>query len=97
MHVTQGQILATLDDSDYQVALASAMADREATAASIADLEVQLGNATREVKRTKGLTDAGIQTAAGAGRFADAGGAVESANRTSQIASAGSGRENRHK
>jgi RND family efflux transporter MFP subunit len=62
VHVTQGQILAKLDDSDYQVALASAKADRDAIAASISDLEVQLGNATREAKRTKSLTDAGIQT-----------------------------------
>src|SRR5579862_7625543 len=30
VHVTEGQILAKLDDSDYQVSLASAKADREA-------------------------------------------------------------------
>jgi multidrug efflux pump subunit AcrA (membrane-fusion protein) len=29
IHVTQGQVLATLDDSDYQVSLASATADRD--------------------------------------------------------------------
>jgi len=62
MRVRQGQVLATLDDSDYQVSLASAMADREAIAASIADLEVQQGNAQRELKRMKELVDAGIQT-----------------------------------
>jgi RND family efflux transporter MFP subunit len=63
MRVTQGQVLATLDDSDYQVALASDKADRDATFATIADLEVQLGNAQRELKRTQQLSDAGVQTA----------------------------------
>jgi len=62
MHVTQGQILAQLDDSDYQVSMASTRAEREATAAAIADLEVQLGNAEREAERTKQLTEAHIST-----------------------------------
>ncbi len=62
MRVTQGQVLATLDDSDYQVALASDKADRDATAALMNDLEVQLGNADRELHRSKQLSDAGIQT-----------------------------------
>jgi RND family efflux transporter MFP subunit len=62
VHVTEGQILATLDDSDYQVSLRSAQADREATAASVADLEVQLGNAQRELERTRKLVEQGVQT-----------------------------------
>ena len=62
MRVTQGQVLATLDDSDYQVALASDKADRDATAALMNDLEVQLGNADRELHRSTQLSDAGIQT-----------------------------------
>jgi RND family efflux transporter MFP subunit len=63
VHVTQGQVLATLDDSDYQVSLASATADRDATAATVADLEVQLGNAQRDLVRVKSLTESGISTA----------------------------------
>jgi RND family efflux transporter MFP subunit len=63
IHVTQGQVLATLDDSDYQVSLASATADRDATAATVADLEVQLANAQRDLVRVKSLTESGISTA----------------------------------
>jgi HlyD family secretion protein len=62
VHVTEGQILATLDDSDYQVSLKSTQADRDATAALMADLEVQLGNAERELDRTKQLVAAGVMT-----------------------------------
>jgi RND family efflux transporter MFP subunit len=62
MHVTQGQVLATLDDSDYQVSMTSTKAGRDATAAATADFEVQLGNAERELGRTNKLVDAGIST-----------------------------------
>ncbi len=62
VHVTEGQILATLDDSDYQVSLRSTQADRDATAAMVEDLEVQLGNAGRELDRTKLLVEQGVQT-----------------------------------
>lgn len=62
VHVTQGQVLATLDDSDYQVSLASTKADRDATAATVADLEVQLGNAQRELVRTSNLAKEGVTT-----------------------------------
>ena len=62
VHVTKGQVLATLDDSDYQVSFASAKADRDATAATIPDLEVQLGNAQRELARTRSLAQAGVTT-----------------------------------
>ena len=54
MYVPKDFILANLDDSDYQVSLTSTKADRDATQALIADLEVQQGNAEREFKRTQG-------------------------------------------
>ncbi len=62
MHVHQGFVLATLDDSDAQKALASAKADRDATQASIADLQVQLKNADIELHRAQELRAAGVQT-----------------------------------
>ena len=62
MHVTQGQVLAMLDDSDYQVSMASTKAGRDATAAATADFEVQLGNAERELARTSKLVEARIST-----------------------------------
>lgn len=63
MKVSRGQVLAQLDDSDYQVALASAKADAAATAAALIDLNVQLAQAERELKRTQQLAESGIQTA----------------------------------
>ncbi|HEY6943954.1 MAG TPA: efflux RND transporter periplasmic adaptor subunit [Candidatus Acidoferrum sp.] len=60
--VKEGQLLATLDDSDYKRALDSAKADRDAAQAAIADLEVQLRNAEIELKRAQKLREAGIQT-----------------------------------
>jgi len=62
MHVHEGFVLATLDDSDAQRALASAKADRDATQAGIADLQVQLQNAQIELRRAKALEAAGVQT-----------------------------------
>jgi RND family efflux transporter MFP subunit len=62
MHVHEGQVLATLDDSDLQRALDSAKADREATEAGIADLEVQLKNAEIELHRAQSLQAAGVQS-----------------------------------
>jgi RND family efflux transporter MFP subunit len=62
MRVQQGFVLATLDDSDAQKALASAKADRNATQASILDLQVQLKNAEIELHRIQELRTAGIQT-----------------------------------
>src|SRR5207253_7980042 len=59
--VAEGQLLATLDDSDYKRALDSAKADRDAAQAAIADLEVQLRNAEIELKRAQKLREAGIQ------------------------------------
>ena len=62
IHVPEGFVLATLDDSDAQKALASAKADRDATQAGIADLQVQLKNAEIELKRAKELEAANIGT-----------------------------------
>ncbi len=61
-NVKEGQLLATLDDSDAQKALASAKADRESSAAAIADLQVQLRLAEIQLKRTQGLVEAKVQT-----------------------------------
>jgi len=62
MYVHQGFVLATLDDSDLQKALASARADHDATEASIADLEVQVKNANIQLHRAQELQAAGVQT-----------------------------------
>ncbi len=60
--VSEGQLLATLDDSDSRRALDSAKADRDAAKAAITDYEVQLRNAEIELRRTQGLQEAGVQT-----------------------------------
>jgi RND family efflux transporter MFP subunit len=62
MYVKQGQILATLDDSDVRRALESSVADRNSTRAQIADLEVQLKNAEIEKHRAEALQTAGVQS-----------------------------------
>jgi RND family efflux transporter MFP subunit len=60
--VSQGQLLATLDDLDVKRALDSAKADRDASQAAIADFEVQLRNAQIELRRAEQLQKAGVQT-----------------------------------
>jgi RND family efflux transporter MFP subunit len=60
MRVQAGQVLATLDSSDAQRRFASAKADREATAAQLADLRVNLANAERQLQRTRGLHAGGV-------------------------------------
>jgi HlyD family secretion protein len=60
--VKEGQLLATLDDSDAQKALSSAKADRDSSQAAIADLQVQLKNAQIELHRADQLQKAGVQT-----------------------------------
>lgn len=60
MRVQQGQVLALLDDSDARVRLNSAIADRDATYATLADLEVNLANADRELGRTQSLKTGGV-------------------------------------
>jgi len=62
MHVREGFILATLDDSDARRALDSATADRNATEAAIADLEVQLKYAQIELHRALELQAAGVNS-----------------------------------
>ncbi len=62
LYVHKGYVLATLDDSDAQRALASARADRDATQAGILDLQVQLQNAQIQLRRAQGLESAGIQS-----------------------------------
>jgi RND family efflux transporter MFP subunit len=55
MQVEPGQVLAKLDDSDARARLVSAMAERDATAATVGDLRVNLDNAERELKRVEEL------------------------------------------
>ncbi len=61
-HVRQGQLLATLDDSDAKKILATAKADYDSAKAAIADYEVQLKNARIVLQRTEGLKNAGVET-----------------------------------
>ena len=60
LHVKEGQVLATLDCSQPVAALNSAKADRDASAAALADYEVQSVNADRELKRAESLHDSGV-------------------------------------
>ena len=62
LHVKEGQVLATLDDSDAKLALGSARTARDATQAMIADLEVQLKNAEVDLGRTRQLVADGSQS-----------------------------------
>jgi HlyD family secretion protein len=55
MRVEAGQILARLDDSDARARLTSARADRDATAATLGELRVNLVNAERELRRMEEL------------------------------------------
>jgi len=55
IRVEAGQVLARLDDSDAAVRLAAAIADRDTTAAALGDLQVNLANAERDLKRTEEL------------------------------------------
>ena len=57
MHVEPGQVLARLDDADARARLASARAERDATAATLGDLLVNLENAERERRRMDELWD----------------------------------------
>ena len=61
-HVKQGQLLATLDDSDVKRALDAAKADRETSQAAISDYVVQLKNAKIQLNRAEQLQKAGVQT-----------------------------------
>jgi len=59
MKVTEGQLLARLDDSDAQRRFLAAKSQRDATAALIASLEVNLANAEREFRRQEDLEKQG--------------------------------------
>ena len=59
--VHEGQVLATLDDSDARKALDSAKSDRDSTEAAVHDYEVQLRNAQIALGRAEKLTAAGVQ------------------------------------
>jgi len=61
-HVREGQVLATLDDSDARLALASAKTARDAIQATIADYEVQLANAEADLRRMEKLEAGGAQS-----------------------------------
>jgi len=61
-HVHQGQLLATLDDSDARRALEAAKADHHSAKAAIADYEVQLRNARLVLHRAQELQKSGVQT-----------------------------------
>ncbi len=61
-HVHEGQLLATLDDSDVRKALQAAKADHDASKAAIADFEVQLRNARIQLNRAEQLQKAGVET-----------------------------------
>ena len=60
MEVAEGQVLARLDDSDAQRRLVAARTARDATAAAIANLQVNLANAERELKRQQDLEREGV-------------------------------------
>jgi RND family efflux transporter MFP subunit len=62
LHVPEGFVLATLDDSDARRALDSAKADRGSAQAAIADFQVQLKNAEIELQRARQLLAAGVQS-----------------------------------
>ena len=86
MHVKEGQILATLDDSDVKRALESAVADRNSTRAQITDLEVQLKNAEIEMHRAKALLNCRRAEPGSARQREHTGGQPESQNRADQSA-----------
>jgi RND family efflux transporter MFP subunit len=60
LKVKTGQVLAILDCAQPDAALASAKTDRDATAAALADFEVQLSYAERELQRAEGLRAASV-------------------------------------
>jgi RND family efflux transporter MFP subunit len=55
MRVEAGQVLARLDDSDAKVRLDAAIADRDAMAATLGDLRVNLANAEKDLARWSDL------------------------------------------
>jgi len=62
MRVKEGQLLATLDDSDAKRGLDTAVANRNASQAAIADLEVQLKYAETQLHRAQVLFDEKVES-----------------------------------
>ena len=62
LHAHDGQVLATLDDSDLKRVLESAKADRNSSQAAIADWQVQLKNSEIELRRAQALLAANVGT-----------------------------------
>ena len=62
MVVTEGQVLARLDDADAQRRLLAVRTQRDATAAQIRSLEVNLANAEREFRRQEDLEKRGYSS-----------------------------------
>jgi RND family efflux transporter MFP subunit len=60
--VKEGQLLATLDDSDVRRALESSVADRDSSKAAIQDYEVQLRYAEIQLHRAEELKAANVQS-----------------------------------
>jgi len=60
--VKEGQLLATLDDSDVKRALDSAVADRNSAKAAVRDFEVQLRYAEIQLHRAEELKAANVQS-----------------------------------
>ena len=60
--VKEGQLLATLDDSDARRALDSAVADRDSAKAAIEDYQVQLRYAEIQLRRSEQLKAANVQS-----------------------------------
>jgi RND family efflux transporter MFP subunit len=58
--VSEGQTLATLDASDARLRMLSAHADRDAAAAALGDLEVNLANAKKDLHRAEELYKDGV-------------------------------------
>lgn len=54
-HVSAGEVIARLDDTNVRAALAQTQAQRDYAQASLAQLRVNLGNAERDLRRKRGL------------------------------------------
>ncbi len=61
-HAKEGQLLATLDDSDVRRALESSVTDRDSSKAAIQDFEVQLRYAEIQLRRATELKAANVQS-----------------------------------
>lgn len=60
MAVTEGQVLAILDDAEALASCRSAQGDRDAAKAAVPDLEAQLAEATRNLERVEALAKEGV-------------------------------------